>query len=228
MSLTAIANQVDHHVVVEGHAIVECQPGDEQHRIRVVSIDVKDGCLDQLGDFCAVQRRTRLLRMTGGEADLVVDHHVDCSTCTIGGGLRQVQRFGDHSLADERRIAVDDYRQDQVGTIFVVPILAGAAAPLHDGRDHLQMRGVEGEREMDGTTGRLDIRIEALVILDVARAADGVVSQSSLKFGKQLAGCLAKQIDQDIEAAAMGHADYHIGDTTLAATLYDLVEQRDQ
>ena len=123
---------------------------------------------------------------------------------------------------------MDDYRQDQIGAIFVVPILAGAAAPLHDGSNHLQMRGIEGEREVDGSTGCLDIRIEALVVLDVARTAVGVMSKSSLKFGKQLAGCLAKQIDQDIEAAAMGHADDHIGDTALAATLYDLVEQRDQ
>ena len=109
MAVPPVTHQVNDDVVMESHAIIQRQLGNEQHGVRVVAVDVKNRCLDRLGDLGAIQRGARLLRMAGSKADLVIDHHVYCATGGIGRQLGKVERFGDYTLADERRIA------DEVG-----------------------------------------------------------------------------------------------------------------
>ena len=47
-----------------------------------------------------------------GEADLVVDDEVDRAAGGVAVELREVQRLGDHALSGERRVAVDQDRDD--------------------------------------------------------------------------------------------------------------------
>jgi hypothetical protein len=47
----------------------------------------------------------------GGEADLVVHDDVHGAAGPVPAQLRQVQRLGDHALAGERGVAVDEHRQ---------------------------------------------------------------------------------------------------------------------
>ncbi len=139
VALASIADQVDDHIILEGQAIIEGQTGDEQNRIRVVSVDVKNGRLDQLGDLCAIQGRTRLLRMAGGEPDLIVDHHMDGATRAIGRRLGKIQGLGNHALTDEGGIAMDDHRQNQITALLLMPVLARPATPLNHRRYDLQV-----------------------------------------------------------------------------------------
>ena len=77
----AVADQVDHDVLVERLAVFEGQPRHPYDGLGVVAVDVEDRRLDHPGDVGAVERRAAVLRR-GGEADLVVDHDVHrCRRC---------------------------------------------------------------------------------------------------------------------------------------------------
>ena len=49
--------------------------------------------------------------MTGvsGEADLVIDHHVDGAVCGVGREVREVEGLVDHSLSSEGCIAMQQH-----------------------------------------------------------------------------------------------------------------------
>jgi hypothetical protein len=51
----AVADEVDHDVLAEFHAVVEREPRDENHRLRVVRVHVENRRLDHLGDVAAVE-----------------------------------------------------------------------------------------------------------------------------------------------------------------------------
>ena len=68
----AVAEHVDDHRLVEGHAEFGRNLGGIDHRFRIVAIDVEDRRLDHLGHIGRVRRRAREARI-GGETDLVVD-----------------------------------------------------------------------------------------------------------------------------------------------------------
>ena len=170
----AVADQVDDHVLVEGHAVVQRQLGDEQHGLGVVTVDVEDGRLDHLGDVGAVQGRAGIERVRGSEADLVVDHHVDRAAGAVAAHLAELQAFQDHALAGEGGVAVDHDRHHLLERDLVAA-LAAAFEPGPDRTlDHrindLQVRGVEGQGKVHRAARRLDVGREALVVLDVAGA----------------------------------------------------------
>ena len=83
---------------------------------------------------------------TARSADLVVDDDVDGATGR-NAQLRQVQRLGDHALAGERRVAVQEQRQDGVLAGEVEPVLLGPDDALEDGVDRLEVGRVR--REVD-------------------------------------------------------------------------------
>ena len=106
----AVAVHVDHHVAVELAAEVHRQADHLGHGLRLLAVDVEDRNLQHLGDVGGVGRRAALLRR-GGEADLVVDHHVHRAADRIAGQLAQVERLLHDPFADEGRVAVDQDRQ---------------------------------------------------------------------------------------------------------------------
>ncbi len=73
VTMTAIADQIDKHITLKGVAIVERQTGHKRDRFRIVSIDVENRCQHHFADIGAVRGRTRIFRVGGGEANLVVD-----------------------------------------------------------------------------------------------------------------------------------------------------------
>ena len=142
--------------------------------------------------------------------------------------LRQLQRFHDDALAREGRIAVDQDRQHARAGGVAAAFLA-CAHRTFDHRIHdLEMRGIERQRHVHIAAGRAQIRREALVVLHVARALHvrGVVL--AFEFVEQHRGRLAEQVHQHVEAATMRHADDALFDALLAATLDEVVQQRDQ
>ena len=167
MALAAVTDQVDDHVVVKAVAVIERESCHEDHRVRVVGIDVEDRRLDQLGNLGAVERRTRLQGHAGGEADLVVHDQVHSATRVIAVGFREIQRLGCDALPDKCSIAVYENRHDLFPAVLSDAILARSHTTLDNRRDYLEMRGVESESDMDRPSRRLDVGIEALVVLHV-------------------------------------------------------------
>ena len=119
-----------------------------------------------------VERRARVFR-GGGEADLVVDHHVHGAAGAVAAQLRQVERLGDHALAGEGGVAVDRERQHGVALQPTVdPVLLGPDDALEHRVDRLQVRRVRHHRDLDRVlvVGGGELAVHAQVVLHVAGA----------------------------------------------------------
>ncbi len=137
-------------------------------------LHVEDRRLDHLGDVGRIGRGARIARI-GGEADLVVDDEMDRAAGAVALQARQAETFGDHALAGESRVAVDQQRQDRRAGRRARGrdlVLLGAHLAEHDRIDDLEMRGVGGQRQMDLVAVELAVGRGAEVIFDVARAFD--------------------------------------------------------
>ena len=112
VTVAAVADHVDHDVLVEPLAEREGQPGDAHARLGVVAVHVEDRRLDDLGDVGGVEARAGRLR-GGGEPDLVVDDHVDRAADAVALDVAHVERLGHHALAGEGGVAVHEDREDR-------------------------------------------------------------------------------------------------------------------
>jgi hypothetical protein len=79
--------------------------------------------------------------------------------------------------------------------------------PSTTGLSDLQVRRVERQRQVHRPTGRFHIGGKAHVVFHVAGAAFGDPALA-LELFEQLAGRFADDVDQHVQAAAMGHADH--------------------
>ena len=57
VAMTAITHHVDHHVLVELLAIVECELGDAHACLGVIAVHMEDRCSHRLGHIAAILRR---------------------------------------------------------------------------------------------------------------------------------------------------------------------------
>ena len=105
----AIAEHVDDDRLVELLPVFGGDLGAEHHRLGIVAVGVEDRRLDQLGDVGRVRRRARVARI-GGEADLVVDDEMQRAAGAVAAQAREAEALGDHALAGEGRVAVDQQR----------------------------------------------------------------------------------------------------------------------
>ncbi len=81
--------------------------GNKQDRFGVIAVDMENGGLHHSGHVGAIRGGASVLRVAGGEANLVVD---DDMQRTAGGkrtGLGHIQRFHDNALARKGRVTVD-------------------------------------------------------------------------------------------------------------------------
>src|ERR1700730_14017535 len=82
---------------------------------------------------------------------------------------------------------------------------------------------------MNPVVVELAVRRRAQMIFDVAGTLDRVgIGGAALEFVEQRAMRLAHYLGQDVEAAAMRHAEHDFLDAKIAAALDDLLERRDQ
>ncbi len=228
VAVPAVAHEVDHDVLAELHAVVEREARHEHDRLRIVRVHVEDRRLDHLRDVAAIERRTGVLGSAGREPDLVVDDDVQRAAGRESARLRELQRFHHDALAGERRVAVDQQRQDGRARGVAALLLARTHRALDDRVDHLEVRRIECEHDVDVAAGRAQVRRESLVVLDVAGAPGGSLLELALELGEQHRRRLAEHVDQHVEASAVRHADHDFLDARGAASLHDVVEERDQ
>ena len=228
VTAAAVADEVDHDVLVERLAELEGQPRDADHGLRVVAVHVEDRRLDHAGHVGGVHRRARGLR-GGGEADLVVDDDVDGAAGAVAAQLRHVERLGDHALAGEGRVAVQGDRQDgEVRAALVDDVLLGADDALDDRVDRLQVGGVGGQRDLDLLAVQAgEGALGAQVVLHVAGAVHRLRVEVALELAEDLRVRLADDVREDVQAAAVGHADDDLVQAGLGGRVDDRVEQRD-
>ena len=105
----AIGVHVDHDIRVELGTEVDRQAHNLRHGLRIFAIHVEDRDLQHLGHIRAVGRAATILRVRG-EANLVVDDHMDRAARLVRIQLREVERLLHDALAAKGRIAVDQHR----------------------------------------------------------------------------------------------------------------------
>ena len=203
----AETNNVHHHVVMELLAIVERQTGRKGHALRIVAIHMQDGRLDHFRHIGAIQRGTRIARIGGGEADLIVDDNMHRAARGVAAGLRQRQGFHHHALPRKRGIAMHQHRQHRFAERVAAPIQPRPGGAFDHRIDDFQMRRVERQAQMHRAAGRGHIAGKALVILHVTGRQ--VICMFALELVEQVLRPFAQGVDQHVEAAAVRHADDH-------------------
>jgi hypothetical protein len=227
VSAAAVAEHVDDHVALELAAVVEGQGHRLGHGLGVLAVDVEDRDLQHLRHVGAVAGRAGVMGQ-GREPDLVVDHHVQRAAGAVAAQLGEVQRLLDDALADEGRVAVDQDRHAAGVVVVLQAVLLGADPADRHRVDVLQVAGVEAEGQVHGVAVAAGpVAVEALVVLDVA-VAEVEVRLAVLELGEDLARALAHDVGQDVQAAAVGHAQDDVLDALAAGVLDRLGEQRDQ
>ena len=222
----AEAHDVDHHVLVEVLPVLQRQLGGQHHGLGVVAVHVQHRRLDHLDHVGAVQGGARVARVAGGEADLVVDDDVHRAAGVVAARLRQRQRFHHHALAGEGGVAVHQHGQHGVAFAVAAAVQSGAHAALDHRVDDLEVRGVEGQRQVHRATGRADVGAEALVVFHVTGGQ--VFGRRVVELGEQHRRHLAQRVDQHVQAAAVGHADHDFLNALLAGLVDQLVHGDDE
>ena len=87
VAVAAITEQVDDDVLLEGLPVLDGEPGDVDHRLGVVAVDVEDRRLDHLRDVRGIGRGAKVAGRCG-KADLVVDDEVDGAAGSVAAQAR--------------------------------------------------------------------------------------------------------------------------------------------
>ena len=122
-------------------------------RLGIVGVDVDDRDLESARQAARVRRAVFVVR-AGREPELVVDDDVDRAAGVVAVEPREVQRLGDHPLAGERRVAVDQDRHAggriELRRTRLIDRRAGGARHADDDRiDRLEVARVRRHRDDD-------------------------------------------------------------------------------
>ena len=208
VAVAAVAEHVDDDVLVERLAVGEGQAGHAHDRLGVVAVDVEDRGLDHLRHVGGVLRGPSGGRRRG-EAELVVDDHVDRAADPVALDVGQVEGLGDHALAGEGGVAVDEHREHRVVARRLDQVHLGPGHPDHDGVHGFEVRGVGRQLDADGVAPpALELPGLAEVVLDVARALDRIGVDVALELVEELLVALPDDVDQHVQPTAVGHAEH--------------------
>lgn len=189
---------------------------------------MEDRRLDHAGHVGGVHGGAGRLRR-GGEADLVVDDDVQGAAGAVAPQLGHVERLRHDTLAGEGRVAVElDGEDGEVRAALADDVLLGAGDALDDRVDGLQVRGVGGERDLDLLTVQAgEGALGAQVVLHVAGAVHRLRVEVALELPEDLRVGLADDVGQDVQPAAVGHADDDLVQPRLGGRVEHRVQQRD-
>ena len=115
-------------------------------------------------------------------------------------------------------------------TVFIAAqILFCPHLTLHHGVDRLQMAGVGGHRQADGSAVIVAVVRYTQMVFDIATAIKIIGNRHMpLEFREQGAIGLAHHIGQDVQAAAVRHAHHHLINPLLAKATKGGVQPRNQ
>jgi hypothetical protein len=223
VAVAAVAVHVDDDVLRELLPVLDGETRHVDDGLGILAVHVEHRDAHHARDVGAVAGRARVLG-DRGEPDLVVDDEVHRAAGRVALEARHVERLGDHALTDEGRVAVDEEGHDAppLATILF------RADSTFDHRVHeLEVARVEGEREVDALPGAGDaVRGVAEVVLHVA-AADEALGVLVAEGGEELLRGLVHDVDEHVQAAAMGHAEHDLVDVVFARLFDEEVEHRD-
>ena len=223
--MPAPADQIDADVLLELLTVGHGEAAGTPDRVEVFGVHMQHGRTKELHRVGAVTGRSRVARR-GGEADLVVEHQADGAGGLVAFELCKVERLDDDALADEGRVAMDADRQRGQAGARAATVGDRAGAARHYRRDELEVARVEAEAQRHLVALRRGDGVGvAEVILHIA-AADVVLRILVGEGTEERGGALSHDVDEHIEAAAVGHAHDHILHACVTRLVDDEVQQR--
>ena len=219
VAVAAVADHVDDDVAAPALAVGHRQADRRGAGLDVVGVDVDDRDVEALRHVGGVGGRAGVLGV-GGEAHLVVLDDVDRAAGRVAAQRLQVERLGDHSLAGEGGVAVQQHRHRALRLVLELrPVDLGleeAGRALDHRVDELEVArvGVEAHGDLLALAGLVDPLV-AVVVLDVAGAAvgdrgdrlDHLDLLGALELGQDRLDRAAEVVGEDGEPAAVGHAE---------------------
>ncbi len=115
-------------------------------------------------------------------------------------------------------------RQHFASVSVIAAILAGTYRAFHHRRDDFEMRRVERHGQVDFATRRHDVGAEALVVFHVTRTT--LDDFLAIELVDQIRRVLAQDVDQQIQAATVGHADHDFLGAIATGALNQFVHHR--
>ena len=77
MTMTAIGNQINENISLKDRAILHRHTGSKSNRFRIIAVHVNNRRLNHFGDVGTKLGRTGIVRVRGGETNLVIDHNTN-------------------------------------------------------------------------------------------------------------------------------------------------------
>jgi len=144
VSPSAECVKVDHDIPLEFLSKIHSQGNHLSNCFGIFAIDMENGDLQHLCDVGSVGCAASLFRLSG-EADLIINHDVQCAACLITLKFAEVQCFLDHSLTCKRCITVDQDGHDLLSLFITAAILLASGTTLSDCIDEFEMAWIEAQ-----------------------------------------------------------------------------------
>src|SRR5215469_2305371 len=138
MAVAAITDHIDDDIFFELLPVVESNLNYSYGGFRIVSVDMKNGCLDATGHVGRIRGGAGFVGERG-ETDLVIDDDVNGAAGCVAIQLGQVKRFGYDTLTGEGGIAVYQQRNDALAAGIAEAILFGTDDAFHYRIHRLEM-----------------------------------------------------------------------------------------
>jgi len=214
VAVATITNDIEDDVFMKLLAEFEGKLNDRSGGQGIVSVHVKDGKAECFSRGGAVAGGAGIVRQSG-ECDLIIDDDMDRSSGAIPFQTGKIQSFCHDALTNEGAVPMDQNGDNFLTFHGVVAVsLACTGFAFHHGVDCFEMARVGGEGEADFFTGGGgDFIFVAEMIFDVAIPQDGFGDVVFMKFSEEFAAGFAEYVDEDVEAAAVSHADDYFFDT---------------
>ena len=226
MTVTAIADQLDYHIAAKRLTVFQGQAGGVHGGFRGFALHVEYGAGQHLGRISGIPGRAGILGGSG-EADLVVEHHVDGAAGSISLKLGHVEQLHDTPLSRKGRVAVDQQRQHPLCPAGAVTGLPGAAFALNHRIDRLQVARVRAERQVQPGAGQFNPGRVSLVVFHVPVTLK-TEFHGIAKFGEDILVRLSEDVGQHVQPAAVRHAQHHVADAGGRTGPSDGIQHRDQ
>lgn len=227
----ALSDEVDDHVLLEGVAVLDGSLEGVLDLERLLGVDVDDGAVRGAPEVGGLEP-VAVVGRVGGEADLVVDHHVDRAARGEVGQVAHLHELLVDALALEGRVAVQQHR-DVLGAVHqlvgahTLLLLRGTSLALAGRVDGVQVRGVGQHHDVDFALlghALLALPHVLLHIAGLALLVELVLDVLAREFPEYLPERFAGEVVQDAQPAPVRHAERDLVHVVVNAGVDDSFE----
>ena len=230
MAATAVAQQVNDHVLAKALTVLECHTPGAHHSLGVVGVHMEHRSLGHTRNVGGVGCGASVLG-GGGETDLVVDHNVHGAAGSVATQVRHLQGLHNDALPGECSITVDKDRQNRAAfnTLLVEHVLLGSHDTLKHSVDRLKVGGVSRQVHLGLLARVRGVRtFRAQMVLDITRAVPMRRLCGAAEFTENLCVRLPSDISQHVKAATVRHTNSHTVHVFTGGLVNNRIKQRDE